>query len=266
VPKQQVRVQQRKIKPKAGQFEPPPPPKSRGALQARMLEGHNPKTVIRLSTYLAIYQVVLLLLGIGLGVLLYALSHQWALDVEDGLLFLLAIIVPGTLVWPALMLALRDRKAQVELVQGQMVGASPVSMTYGLGMLYLKTRQGQRQMNIERRLLKQIPQNQVQVVARVTPNLHHVAGIQVIGQRIGSGVPSDVPEQFKTAERFPIYAIGGAYALVFGVGLILLLLPLYGPLLPVHLLLVPVGMAGAALLARYLTTFYQKRLQASLEQ
>ncbi|MFN2465349.1 MAG: hypothetical protein ABR598_03685 [Candidatus Dormibacteria bacterium] len=263
MPKQQMRVQQRKIKPKAAQFEPPPPPKNRGALQARMLEGHNPRTVVRLCIYLAVYQVVLLLIGIGLGLLLL---RTWPLAVEDALLFLLAILVPGTLVWPALLLALRDRKAQVEIVQGQMVGASPVSMTYGLGMLYLKTRQGQRQMNIERRLLKQVPQNQVQIVARVTPNLHHVAGLQVLGPRIGGGVPTDVPEQFKTAERFPIYAIGGAYGLVFGVGLILLLLPLYGGLLPVHILLVPIGMAGAALLARYATTYYQKKLQTSLEQ
>ena len=262
MPKQQVRVQQRKVKPKAAQFEPPAPPKNRGALQARMLEGHNPKTVIRLATYLGIYQGVLLVVAVGLGLLL----RPWPLDVEDGLLFLLAIIVPGTLVWPALVLALRDRKAPVEMVQGQMVGASPVSMTYGLGMLYLKTRQGQKQMNIERRLLKQIPQNQVQVIARITPNLHHVAGLQVLGPRMGAGVPTDVPEQFKFAERFPIYAIGGAYAAVFGVGLILLLLPLYGALLPVHILLVPIGMAGAALIARFATTYYQKRLQARLEQ
>ena len=262
MPKQQVRVQQRKIKPKAAQFEPPPPPKNRGALQARMLEGHNPRTVIRLATYLGIYQGVLLVVAIGLGLLL----RPWPLDVEDGLLFLLAIIVPGTLVWPALVLALRDRKAQVEMIQGQMVGASPVSTTYGLGLLYLKTRQGQRQVNIERRLLKQIPQNQVQVIARVTPNLHHVAGLQVLGPRMGASVPTDVPEQFKMAERFPIYALGGAYAAVFGIGLILLLLPLYGALLPVHILLVPIGMAAAALLARFATTFYQKRLEASLQQ
>lgn len=255
-------MQQRKIKPKAAQFEPPPPPKSRGALQARMLEGHNPKTVIRLSVYLAVYQAVLLVLAIGLGLLL----RPWPLDVEDALLFLLAIIVPGTLVWPALVLALRDRTAQVEMIQGQMVGASPVSMTYGLGMLYIKTRQGQRQLNIERRLLKSIPQNQVQVIARVTPNLHHVAGVQVMGPRMGASVPTEVPEQFRTAERFPLYAVGGAYAGVFGIGLVLLLLPLYGPLLPVHIVAVPLGMAVAALIARYLTTFYQKRLQASLEQ
>lgn len=262
MPKQQVRVQQRKIKPKAAQFEPPAPPKNRGALQARMLEGYNPKTVIRLSVYLTVYQAALVLVAVGLAVLL----RPWPLDVEASLIFLLAVIVPGTLVWPALVLALRDRKAPVEIIQGQMVGASPVSMTYGLGMLYIKTRQGQKQLNIERRFLKQIPQNQVQVVARVSPNLHHVAGVQVLGPRMGSSVPTEVPEQYRSAERFPIYAIGGAYAAVFGVGLILLLLPLYGSLLPVHLVAVPLGMAAAALAARYATSFYQKRLQASLEQ
>ena len=255
-------MQQRKIKPKAAQFEPPATPKNQGALQARMLEGHNPKTVVRLSIYLAIYQVVLLLLAIGLAIVL----NPWPLKVEDVLIFLLGIVVPGTLIWPALVLALRDRKAQVEMVQGQMVGASPVSMTYGLGMLYVKTRQGQRQLNIERRLLKQIPQNQVQVVARVTPNLHHVAGIQVIGPRIGPTVPSDIPEQYKIAERFPVYAIGGAYGAVFGIGLVLLLLPLYGSLLGLHIVLVPLGMAAAGFAARYLTSFYQKRLEKTLQQ
>ncbi|MFN2463452.1 MAG: hypothetical protein ABR573_06065 [Candidatus Dormibacteria bacterium] len=261
MPRQQVRVQQRKVKPKAAQFDPPQPPAGRGALQARMLEGHNPKTVIRLSTYLGIYQVVLLLLAILLGVLL----NPWPLKVEDALLFLLGIIIPGTLIWPALVLALRDRNAQVEMVQGQMVGASPVSMTYGLGMLYIKTRQGQRQLNIERRLLKQIPQNQVQVVARVTPNLHHVAGVQVLGPRMGAGVPSEIPEQYRMAERFPVYAIGGAYGAVFGIGLLLLLAPLYGSLLGLHIVLVPLGMAAAAFAARYLTTFYQKRLEKNLQ-
>ena len=61
---------------------------------------------------------------------------------------MLAAVVPGTLVWPALILAWRDRKAQAELIQGQMMGASPVSMTYGLGMLYVKTRQREVQLNI----------------------------------------------------------------------------------------------------------------------
>ena len=87
----------------------------------------------------------------------------------------------------------------------------------------------------------------------------------MLGPRIGAGVPSEVPAQFKIAERFPIYAIVGAYAAVFGIGLVLLLLPLYGSLLPVHLLLVPIGMAAAALVARYATSFFQKRLESRLQ-
>lgn len=254
-------MQQRKIKPKAAQFQPPAPAKGRSrALQARMLEGHSPRTVIRLSLYLAGYQLLLLLAGIGL----FLLFGDWPLKVLDAVVFLLAVIIPGTLVWPALVLALRDRKATPELIQGQMIGASPLSTVYGLGLLQVRTRQAQAQLNIERRLLRSVPQNQVQVALRVTPNLRHVSSLQVIGPRFAAGVPVDVPDQYRSAERFPILALIGAYGGVFGLGLILLVLPLYGQLLWLHLLLVPAGMAGAALAARFLTQRYQRKLEATL--
>jgi len=244
-------------------MQPPKPPAGRSrALQARMLEGHSPATVIRLCTYLAVYQVVLLLLGVLLDVFLF---RDWPLRALDALFFVAAILIPGTLIWPALVLALRDRKATPELVQGQVQQASPVSLVYGLGLLYVNTRQRQVQLNIDRKLLRSIPQNQVQVALRVTPNLHHVQNLQVMGPRLAGGMPTDVPERFRVAERFPLYALGGAYGLVFGLGLILLLLPLYGGLLWLHLLLVPVGMALAALAARFGTTFFQKRLESSLQ-
>ena len=226
-----------------------------------MLEGHSPATVIRLTLYVAAFQVALLLVAVVLAILF----RDWPLKVLDVAFFLLAIIIPGTLIWPALLLALRDRNQQPELIQGQMVGASPVSMVYGLGMLYLNTRQSRLQLNIERRLLKSVPQNQVQVAARVTKNLRHVQSLQVMGPRMGGSVPTEVPEQFRSAERFPIIALLGAYGGVFGLGLVLLLLPLYGSLLWLHLLLVPVGMGGAALGARFLTQHYQKKLEASLQ-
>jgi len=261
VPRQQVRIQQRKIKPKV-QIEPPAPPRARSRrLQARMLEGHSPSTVIRLNLYLAAFQAVLLLVGAGLAFLL----HELVLRILDGVLFLAAILIPGSLVWPALILALRDRKATPDLVQGQMVGASPVSMVYGLGFVQVSTRQGKIQANLERRLLRTIPQSQVQVALRISPNLHHVQSVQVIGPRFAGGVPSDVPERFRIAERFPLIAIGGTYAGVFGLGLILLLLPLTGSLLWLRVILVPAGMAGAAFAARFLTRFYQRRLEAALQ-
>jgi hypothetical protein len=204
--------------------------------------------------------VVLLLLTIGLIVLF----HDLALKIEAGVFFLAAIVIPGTMVWPALVLALRDRKANPELIQGQMVGASPISMIYGLGMLQVRTRQSTAQVNIERRLIKQVPQSQVQVALRVTPNLRHVTSLQVIGPRFAGGVPAEVPEQYRAAERFPLVALGAAYGGIFGVGLILLLVPLGGSLLLVHVLLVPAGMALAAVAARYGTQFAQKRMEASL--
>ncbi|MHB8508684.1 MAG: hypothetical protein ACYDGR_08570 [Candidatus Dormibacteria bacterium] len=263
MPRQQTRVQQRKIKPKQAEFQPPVVARKSGALQARMLEGHSPARIIRLTTYLAAYQAVLLLLAVLLAVLLPPVL----LKVEDVLLFIAAIVVPGALVWPATVLALRDRKATPELIQGQMVGASPVSTIFGLGMLYLNTRQSKVQLNVERRLLKNIPQNQVQVAVRVSPNLRHVSTVQVIGPRIGSSVPNQVPEKFRQAERFPLYAIGGAYAGVFGLGMIALLalLPIDHDLLWLHLLLVPAVMMLAAVAARFATQFFQKKLEASLQ-
>ncbi|MEA2647485.1 MAG: hypothetical protein QOE92_2568 [Chloroflexota bacterium] len=259
--RQRTRVQQRKVKPKVAQFQPPAPPKAAsGRLQPRMLEGHSPSTVIRVSTYLGAFQLGLVLMAVALGFLLPDIP----IKVLTVLVFIVAIVIPGTLVWPALLLALRDRKAQPELIQGQMMGASPVSMVYGLGMLYLRTRQRETQVNIERRLLRQVPQSQVQVAVRVTPNLHHVSSLQVMGPRMGGNVPADVPEKFRFAERFPIIAIGGAYVAVFGLGIVLLVLPLPTELLWLHLLIVPVGMGLAALAARFITQWYQKRLEAQL--
>jgi hypothetical protein len=225
-----------------------------------MFEGHAPSTVFRFSAYLGAFQLLLLLIGAGLFLLLPDLP----LKLEAALIFLLAALVPGTLVWPALILALRDRRGQTELIQGQMMGASPVSMVYGLGMLYVKTRQREVQVNIARKLLRQVPQNQVQVAVRMTPNLRHVSNIQVMGPRLAGGVPTEVPEKFRFAERFPLLAIGATYGGVFGIGIILLVIPLGGALLAVHLLVVPLGMGAAALAARYLTQWYQKRLEAQL--
>lgn len=225
-----------------------------------MLEGHSPATVIRVSAYVGGFQLGLVLVAVLLAFLLPDLP----LKLLTGLVFLAAIVIPGTLVWPALLLAIRDRKAPPELIQGQMVGASPVSMVYGLGMLYLRTRQREMQVNIERRLLRQVPQNQVQIAVRVTPNLRHVSSLQVMGPRMGGNVPTEVPEKFRFAERFPLVAIGGAYGAVFGLGIILLVAPLPRDLVWLHLLIVPLGMALAAVAARFITQWYQKRLEARL--
>jgi hypothetical protein len=227
-----------------------------------MLEGYSPSRVVRLATYLAGYQVALLLIA---ALAMVFVLRDLPLRIEAVVFFLAAVITPGTLVWPALVLALRDRRATAELVQGQMVGASPVSMVYGLGMVYVNTRHQRFQLNVERRLLRSIPQSQVQVAARVTPNLRHVQSLQVIGPRFGPSVPAEVPERFRSVERFPVYAIAGTYGAVFGLGLILLLLPLPESLLALHLLLPLIGMAAMAFAARFVTQRAQKRLEATIQ-
>ena len=86
-----------------------------------------------------------------------------------------------------------------------------------------------------------------------------------MGPRYGGNVPTEIPEQFRWAERFPLLAVGGTYAGVFGLGLIMLVLPLYGSLLWLHLLLVPAVMGLAAVASRFILQFFQKRLEAQLQ-
>src|SRR5438309_10817166 len=135
MPRQQVRVQQRKVKPKAMELAAPPKARQR-RLQPRLLEGRSAQTVIRLSLYLAAYQLALAIAGIGLGFLF----SDWPLKILDAPIFLLGIVAPGTLVCPALVLALRDRNATPEPVQRQLAGASPVSPTCRLWPRLLNTR------------------------------------------------------------------------------------------------------------------------------
>jgi hypothetical protein len=102
------------------------------------------------------------------------------------------------------------------------------------------------------------------VAVRMTPNMRHVQSLQVMGPRLAGGVPTEVPDQFKFAERFPLIAIGATYGGIFGIGIVLLVLPLGSSLLAVHFLAVVGGMAIAAVGARFLTQWYQKRLQGRL--
>src|SRR5258708_7261938 len=95
-----MRVQQRKIKPKQrqAQFAPPPPPKGANrALQARTPEGYSPSREIRLTLYLAVFQVVLLIVG----VILFLLFNDLPLRLAAALALLEAIVAAGHRAWPA---------------------------------------------------------------------------------------------------------------------------------------------------------------------
>jgi hypothetical protein len=264
-----MRVQQRKVKVKPQDMELPARPKtsSKGffALAEKFIDGHSSETIWHYGKYILGFQILLLIIGMGL---LFIFSDA-PLKIEAVLFFLLALIVPGVFVWPALKLASDDKKAEPTLVQGQLIQASPISLVYGLGLLILNTRNGKVQYNVERKFLKNIPQAaQTQIALRVSPKLRHVTNVQVIGKRpMGIGnIQTELPEQFKSAERFPIVTMLLSYGSVFGLGLIFLLVPLYGGLLWIHLVLVPLSMVLVGVAIRPITKHYQKKLEASLQE
>jgi hypothetical protein len=114
------------------------------------------------------------------------------------------IALLASFVGPGFRLALRDRKAEPRIIQGQLVGASSVSTSLGLGMLMVQTRGGVEQLLVPPARLKQVPGNQVNVVLTVTPNLHHVKSVGVMGQRMVGRVEPPVPSVMRRLQLLPV--------------------------------------------------------------
>src|SRR5207244_11389276 len=100
--------------------------------------------------------------------------------------------------------ALKDRRTEPRLVQGQLVGASSVSTSMGLGMLMVQTRGGVEQYLVPPARLKQVPGNQVNVVLTVTPHLKHVKSVGVMGQRMVGRVEPPVPTVMRRLQLLPL--------------------------------------------------------------
>jgi hypothetical protein len=116
----------------------------------------------------------------------------------------LPIALLASFIAPGFRLALKDRKAEARLVQGQLVGASSVSTSIGLGMMMVQTRGGVEQYLVPPARLKQVPGNQVNVVLTVTPNLRHVRSVGVMGQRMVGRVEPPVPPVMKRLQLLPL--------------------------------------------------------------
>jgi hypothetical protein len=102
-------------------------------------------------------------------------------------------------------------------VQGQLVGASSVSTSIGLGMMMVQTRGGVEQYLVPPARLKQVPGNQVNVVLTVTPNLRHVRSVGVMGQRMVGRVEPPVPPVMKRLQLLPLLTpVGLALGAVIG--------------------------------------------------
>ena len=138
----QVRQQVRQVQPKtSGATNPGQTRKQRERyVQAGgMLQGYAPDFVIRMG-YVAIAVAVVCVLIIAACLIFIPPIHGWPDAIAASLAWVLPIALLASFVAPGFRLALKDRKAEGKLVQGQLVGASSVSTSIGLGMMMVQTR------------------------------------------------------------------------------------------------------------------------------
>jgi hypothetical protein len=168
-----------------------------------MLQGYAPDFVVRIG-YISIGVAVACVIVMALLLILLHGLYGWGVATVAALAWVLPIALLASFVAPGFRLALKDRKAEARLVQGQLVGASTVSTAMGLGLLMVQTRGGSEQYLVPPARLKQIPGNQVNVVLTVTPNLKHVRSVGIMGQRMVGRVEPPVPEVMRQLQRLPV--------------------------------------------------------------
>ena len=212
----------RKVKPKAAAVGAPPGQNATRKQRERyvqaggMLQGYAPDFVIRLG-YISVAIGVACLIVIALLIVFVRPVYGLPDAIVAALAWVLPIALLASFVAPGFRLAMKDRTAEARLVQGQLVGASTVSTSMGLGMLMLQTRGGSEQYLVAPARLKQIPGNQVNVVLTVTPNLRHVRSVGIMGQRMVGRVEPPVPAVMKQLQRLPVLTpIAIALAVVIG--------------------------------------------------
>jgi hypothetical protein len=241
----QVRQQVRKVQPKAA--TPPTTgqtkrQRERFVQAGGMLQGYAPDFVLRVG-YVSI--------GIGVGCLVIMAALLILLPPVYGLpvaiaaaaAWVLPIALLASFVGPGFRLAWKDRKAEARIVQGQLMGASSVSTSIGLGMVMVQTRGGAEQYLVPPARLKQVPGNQVNVVLTITPNLRHVRSIGIMGQRMVGRVEPPVPAIMKRVRLLPLLTpVALAVAAVLGDDTVALT-----PISPAPLHAVLAVLAGAAL-------------------
>jgi hypothetical protein len=202
----QVRQQMRQVQPKAATATTPGQTRKqreRYVQAGGMLQGYAPDFVIRMG-YIAVAVAVVCVIAIAVILVFVPPLYEWPDAIAAAIAWLLPIALLASFVAPGFRLALRDRKAEARLVQGQLVGASSVSTSIGLGMMMVQTRGGVEQYLVPPARLKQVPGNQVNVVLTVTPNLRHVRSVGVMGQRMVGRVEPPVPPVMRRLQLLPL--------------------------------------------------------------
>src|SRR6202521_641766 len=202
----QVRQQVRQVQPKASSATSPGQTRKqreRYVQAGGMLQGYAPEFVMRMG-YVAVAAAVVCVLVIAACLVFLPAMYGWPVAIAAALAWVLPIALLASFVAPGFRLARKDRKAEGRLVQGQLVGASSVSTSIGLGMMMVQTRGGVEQYLVPPAKLKQVPGNQVNVVLTVTPNLRHVRSVGIMGQRMVGRVEPPVPSVMKRLQLLPL--------------------------------------------------------------
>jgi hypothetical protein len=227
-----------------------------------MLQGYAPEFVIRMG-YFSIAAGVVCLLAIAACLIFIPPIYGWPVAIAAALAWILPIALLASFVFPGYRLALRDRKAEAKLVQGQLVGASSVSTSIGLGMMMVQTRGGVEQYLVAPARLKQVPGNQVNVVLTVTPNLRHVKSVGVMGQRMVGRVEPPVPPVMRRLQLLPLLT---PLALTLGAVIgddAVALSPVNPPLLHAALAILAGTALGAAVYG--VSFFLQRRMMTEVQ-
>ncbi len=204
--KKQVRQQMRQIKPRVAASTTggaTRKQRERFVQAGGMLQGYAPGQVVRFG-YISIGIAVVCVVIIAACLVFLPPIYGWPDAVAASIAWIFPIALLASFVGPGFRLALKDRKAEPRIVQGQLVGASSVSTSIGLGMLMVQTRGGTEQFLVPPARLKQVPGNQVNVILTVTQHLHHVKSVGVVGQRMVGRVEPPVPPVMKRLQLIPV--------------------------------------------------------------
>jgi hypothetical protein len=259
----QVRQQMRKVQPKASNtVGATRKQRERFVQSGGMLQGYAPQFVIRIG-YISIGIGVVCLLAIAACLIFLPPIYGWSDAVAAAIAWVLPVALLASFVGPGFRLALRDRKSEPRLVQGQLVGASSVSTSLGLGMVMVQTRGGVEQYLVPPSRLKQVPGNQVNVMLTVTPNLKHVRSVGVMGQRMVGRVEPPVPPVMRRLQLLPVLTpLALALGAVIGDDVVAL-----SPISPPVLHATLAALVGAALAAAIYGVSYllQRRLMDEVQ-
>jgi hypothetical protein len=225
-----------------------------------MLQGYAPETVVRIGYIAGAAALACVLIGVALFLFL---PYGLFVRIVAGVVWLVPILFGLSFIVGGVRLALADRKLEPRMVQGQLMGASEVSTSFGLGMLMIKTRGGVEQYLVSPDLMSKVPGNQVNVILTVTHKLRHVRSVGVMGQRMVGRPEQPIPPALKRMRLMPIVTpVALAAALVLGVDVVALL-----PIQPdiVHgaaALVTGLVLAGAVYGASHL---FQRRIQDEVQ-